>query len=399
VSPTVPARAQRDRRVGRPVLALVLLGCVGIVVLGVIQGEVGGAALVVGAVVALLPVLVVVRCYLWLDRWEPEPPHLLRVAFAWGAGPAALIALVVNTAAVAAAAGALGTADAEALGAVVVAPVVEEAAKGVVLLWCLLRHRREIDGVLDGLVLAGMVGVGFAFTENVLYFGRAFVLGIDESGLLGGFLLTTSTFVMRGVLAPFAHPLFPSMIGVGIGVAAMTRSRGVGAVAVVTGYVGAVVLHALWNGAAVLAGEGFSTFYLAVMVPIFLVAVVVAVWSRRREGRLVARHLPAYAAAGWLAPQEVGLLARQRSRRQLLADAQRIGGERAARTTQTYHALATELCFLRERMAHGRAGEDADHRQAELLIGLARARTGALLQPLPVRPVASSGSSAGRMPP
>jgi RsiW-degrading membrane proteinase PrsW (M82 family) len=395
----VPAREQRDRRVGRPVLALVLLGCLFVVVLGVISGVVGGTGLVVGAVLALLPVVVVVRCYLWLDRWEPEPPHLLRVALVWGAGPAALLAVVLNSAAVELAAQALGPDDADALGAVVVAPVVEEAAKGAVLLWCLWRHRHEVDGILDGLVLAGMVGVGFAFTENVLYFGRAFVLGIDDSGLLGGFLVTTSTFVMRGVLAPFAHPLFTSMLGVGIGIAATTRSRGVARLAVLAGFVGAVVLHALWNGAAVMAGDGFARFYLAVMVPVFLAAVAVAVWSRRREGRLVAHHLPAYAAAGWLAPYEVGLLASQRSRRQLMSDAERAGGARRARTTQTYHALATELCFLRERLARDRAGDDGEQRQAQLLLGLARARTGAQLQPLPVRPVASGGWAppSGRM--
>jgi RsiW-degrading membrane proteinase PrsW (M82 family) len=27
----------------------------------------------------------------------------------------------------------------------------------------------ELDGVLDGIVYAGMVGIGFAFTENILY--------------------------------------------------------------------------------------------------------------------------------------------------------------------------------------------------------------------------------------
>src|SRR5690349_25154922 len=33
---------------------------------------------------------VVVLCYLWLDRWEPEPPRLLLFAWLWG-GVAAVI--------------------------------------------------------------------------------------------------------------------------------------------------------------------------------------------------------------------------------------------------------------------------------------------------------------------
>ena len=61
--------------------------------------------------------------------------------------------------------------------AVLVAPWIEEAAKGAAVLLVLLFRRREFDGVVDGIVLAGLSGVGFAFTENVLYFGRAFLAG------------------------------------------------------------------------------------------------------------------------------------------------------------------------------------------------------------------------------
>ena len=32
-------------------------------------------------------------------------------------------------------------------------------------------RRREFDGVVDGVVYAGLVAAGFAFTENILYFG------------------------------------------------------------------------------------------------------------------------------------------------------------------------------------------------------------------------------------
>ena len=49
------------------------------------------------------------------------------------------------------------------------APVTEEASKGLFLLLLLWWRRAELDGVLDGIVYAGMVGIGFAFTENILY--------------------------------------------------------------------------------------------------------------------------------------------------------------------------------------------------------------------------------------
>ena len=107
--------------------------------------------------------------------------------------------------------------------AVLVAPWVEEAAKGAAVLLVLLFRRREFDGVVDGIVLAGLSGLGFAFTENVLYFGRAFLAGQEQS-LTTGFFAVGFTFVLRGVLSPFAHPLFTAMTGIGLGIAARTNN-------------------------------------------------------------------------------------------------------------------------------------------------------------------------------
>ena len=57
----------------------------------------------------------------------------------------------------------------------VVAPVTEEAAKGLFILLLLWFRRNELDGILDGIVYAGMVGIGFAFTENILYLAAAYI--------------------------------------------------------------------------------------------------------------------------------------------------------------------------------------------------------------------------------
>ena len=38
----------------------------------------------------------VLLCYLWLDRWEPEPPRLLILAFLWGASVAVLLSVVLE---------------------------------------------------------------------------------------------------------------------------------------------------------------------------------------------------------------------------------------------------------------------------------------------------------------
>ena len=61
----------------------------------------------------------------------------------------------------------------EAFGAVISAPLVEESAKAIILLIFFFAKRDEFDGVVDGIVYAAMVGLGFAMTENIQYYGRA----------------------------------------------------------------------------------------------------------------------------------------------------------------------------------------------------------------------------------
>ena len=101
----------------------------------------------------------------------------------------------------------------------------EEATKGAFLVLLLWWRRHELDGVLDGIVYAGMVGIGFAFTENILYLAAAYN-GTDGIGP-GGTEALTGTFIMRCLLSPFAHPLFTAFIGIGVGLAVASRSAAV----------------------------------------------------------------------------------------------------------------------------------------------------------------------------
>ena len=104
-----------------------------------------------------------------------------------------------------------------------VAPVTEEVTKGAFLVLLLWWRRHELDGVLDGIVYAGMVGIGFAFTENILYLAAAYD-GTDGLGP-GGTVALTGTFIVRCLLSPFAHPLFTVFTGIGVGLAIAARAR------------------------------------------------------------------------------------------------------------------------------------------------------------------------------
>ena len=143
--------------------------------------------------------------------------------------------------------------------------------------------------MLDGLVYAGMVGIGFAFTENILYLASAYM---GDDGQAGGVGSAVGLFIVRCIFAPFAHPFFTSFIGIGIGIAVGARSRDVRVLAPVIGYVVAVGAHAAWNGSLLLDdGRNAVTTYIFLMVPAFLLLSGFAVWSRRREGAVLTTAL------------------------------------------------------------------------------------------------------------
>ena len=133
--PAVPP-AVFSRRGTRGTVFAILIGLALLVGAGVIayvfvaSGQ--PEAIGVGFLLALLPVGPLILCYLWLDRYEPEPGRLLAMAFGWGALVATATALVLQVV------------DDSISGrgmvwsAVVVAPLSEEAAKGafvLLLLW------------------------------------------------------------------------------------------------------------------------------------------------------------------------------------------------------------------------------------------------------------------------
>ncbi|XVV04212.1 PrsW family intramembrane metalloprotease [Actinosynnema sp. CA-248983] len=375
-----PARKRANQRrwtVLLPVVGLIALGVCGLVLLGLGTSKIGLTPILVGAVAALVPVIAVLGAFLWVDRWEPEPAKILLLAFAWGACGATITSLVFNqTAHVLGEL--LNDGDGSTFAAVIGAPIVEEATKAAFVVALFLRRREEFDGVVDGIVYAGVTAAGFAYTENIYYFARVFVdsgFGDLSSGVI-------ALFILRGVLSPFAHPLFTSMTGIGIGIAALTANKRVRVVAPVLGYLGAAGLHSLWNfSTTVGTGSTFINLYFLIMVPVFAAMVWLVVWQRRREQRIVAGQLPEMAANRWIASSEVTLLASLQGRRRWRRTVRRKVGEQAARAVAGYQVAATELAFLRHRIASGTAGTGSDERHAALLEALIAARQTAIDAP------------------
>ncbi|MFD0022858.1 PrsW family glutamic-type intramembrane protease [Streptomyces sp. NPDC058382] len=401
----VPERGQwryRPRRVGmlwrsktlRVVAVFTVLALCGLVILALVRDQTGTQGFLVGLGLAVLPVPLLMTAFRWLDRVEPGPWRNMLFAFAWGACAAALVAIIANSFAtqwIATATADPG--DADTLGATVIAPVVEESAKAAAVLLLFLFRRRDFNGVVDGVVVAGFAATGFAFTENILYLGNAF--GEDQEMGSGFASVTVATFFVRAVMSPFAHPLFTVMTGIGFGIAASSaRHQRFRRIALpLLGLVLAMGMHALWNGSSTFGPYGFYVVYGVFMMPAFGLVTWLAIWSRQRGLRTLAVELPAYAAAGWLSPTEPLALSSMRARGMARDTARRwhaaaasggpyghpvhhapphgaqakVQGKAAARTVAEYESFATSLAFLRRQARHGTAGPDLRERELELL--------------------------------
>ena len=335
----------------RGVVLVIVLAVMALGTLLAIGIDVGPVALATGLVLALLPMPIYVMLVLRLDRFAPEPFRLLAWTFFWGASAATFIAILLNTAGQAIVGSSFGTDVGEIYGGSVSAPVVEESAKAVVLFVIYRRMRGQIDGPLDGIIYASMVGLGFAMTENVLYYGNAAV----EGGVP-----LAATFFVRGVMSPFAHPVFTAMTGLGLGIAARTSNPTLRFVAPGAGLVGAMLLHSLWNTSASVAGGGaFFGVFLLIMIPIFGALIAVAVTSSNREGKLIHAQLAPDVQAGILSPGDVEMLASLRDRRRMRKAARR-DGPAAREAVKFFQLTATELAFRRHRaLTRGEAGPDS----------------------------------------
>lgn len=328
-----------------------------LIVLLLIGFETGPVALLIGLVSATIPVPLYLMLVLWIDRYESEPLWMLATAFFWGALVAVFIALLFNTASSLMVAVMTESMEAgQAFGAVVSAPIVEETAKALIL-FILFFKKDEFDGVVDGIVYAAMAGLGFAMTENIQYYGRA----VMESGSGG----LTAVFILRGTLSPFAHPLFTSMTGIGLGLARQSRNTFVKLVMPVLGLLTAISMHAIWNGSVVVfGGLGFLFAYLVIMVPAFVIILAVIFLALRREGHVVREFLHPDLQGGRLTKLEYDRLCTIRGRMGASFNAFSRGGVGNWRACRQANQLASELAFHRSRVARGISSENAHEREA-----------------------------------
>jgi len=328
------------------IVAMLIAAILGLLVLLVIGIETGPVGLILGLLAAMIPVPLYVVLVLWIDRYEGEPLWMLSTAFFWGALIAAFFAFLLNTILGLIVTLVAGSANAgEAFSAVVSAPIVEELGKGFILFIFFFAKKDEFDGVVDGIVYASLSGLGFAMTENILYYGNA---AAHSGGML------TATVIVRGFFAPFSHPLFTSLTGIGLGLARQSSNTAMKVLGPILGLSLAMFMHSLWNTSAVVGeGLGFLIIYVVVMVPAFLIVLVVIILALRREGQVVRQFLVSDIERGLFTQEEYEQLGSIVGRMGSSFNAFSKTGVKGWRARRRFNQLASELAFHRSRVSRG----------------------------------------------
>ena len=343
------------------IIGFSVVGVIGLLVAAYLIFALGPLSVVIAGILALIPLAIVLFGVWWIDRWDREPIAALAFGLLWGAAVAVFVALVAGLGVeviVALSGGIFATND--FIGAVIQAPIVEEGGKGLGILLIFLVARKHFDSPVDGVVYAAVVAGGFAFTENILYFGSQLLAG-------GGIV---QVFIMRGLMSPFAHVMFTACTGIALGFAAR-RFGTFGAIGVFfLGLIPAILLHALWNGALFFVTD-FFVYYGLVQFPLFVGAVVLVVFLRRKEAALTRDRLAEYASVGWFSPAEVPSLATGRGRRAARSWANQRG---IGSVMKKYTKDATRLAFTRQRLISGRAVQGAQEEETALLAAIVAGR-------------------------
>ncbi|MBA2697650.1 MAG: PrsW family intramembrane metalloprotease [Nocardioidaceae bacterium] len=357
-----------------------------------LNGAVGQRAFWWSLLFAFLPVLPLTALFVWLDRLRPEPGWLLMVAFLYGALVATYLSLQLNGWL----AGLIGDrAGATPRSAVFIAPWTEEVAKALVIFLIVIWRRHDFNAVVAGIVYGGLAGVGFAFTENVVYYGQLFQQVLNSGdGATKALDAVQQLFVLRGLAAPFVHPMFTLVTGMGVGLAVRYRNVGVRILAPVAGYCGAVMLHMGYNTIASFSTRnGLPAVYLALLVPTLLSLVAVALVARRYESRVIAARLTDYSAFGWLKAEHVRYIVSWQGRRQARRHVKAYGKVERQRL-KAFQRTGVDLGLLRDRLVRGVAGARALPRERDLITAMRDLR-GRVVLPSGTDPGTEQMSSSG----
>ncbi len=206
-------------------------------------------------------------------RYGREPWRTVLKTFAWGAVFSVIIAIILSVLFIVVLGQIQPLNDFFArrfqedpttlIGALLVAPIVEEAAKGVGA----TAGRRQTQSKTDGLVYGAAAGLGFSATENLVYALAALL--VPGVGPLSPLVVVA----VRSLSSTFLHASSTAVVGYGLAKSWLLRRPW----AVFPFYIVAVSMHATFNLFSTLADDAAQQNDTARAAAAFLAAVSLAI--------------------------------------------------------------------------------------------------------------------------
>ncbi len=265
----------------------------------------GNIGFLIATLYAFVPVFVI-GFFVWLiDRWEPEPKRMYVLAFMWGAGVSIFMALVLNS-------------SMQNLLWIVqedfnvnlsvdrilssyIAPLTEEGVKGLGILLIYFAFYRYFNGPIDGIIYGTLIGSGFAFTENILYF-------------VNNFSHIEQMFQVRFLDGPLNHEAWTAVFGFFIGFACYSKGKTKILRWIIPAYLGAIVGHWFNNDALHWQGMNYHKYVFLNNVPVMIILGAFILFATKQEHNTVINGLQDYVNTGWISPDDLLMLHTLRTR-------------------------------------------------------------------------------------
>lgn len=219
---------------------------------------------------AIIPMLFYLTLIWKMDKYEPESIKFVIVHFLWGAFGAVLLG-VLGTLLLGYTTGINGTTETEnTINIIIFAPLSEELAKGIFLLWTV--NSRKFDNITDGIVYGSAIGLGFGMTENFLYF----VSYGDSSAAW------VSLVIIRTLFSAVMHCISTGIFGALLGMAKYGNlfSR---TFLPLAGLCSGIFIHFFWNSAVVFNGTSIYGFaFMLILIAVYFGIIRLSIYNEMK---------------------------------------------------------------------------------------------------------------------
>lgn len=240
--------------------------------------------------------------------------------------------------------------------ATVHAPIFEELFKGLGLALMFLVFRNFFRTPHDGVIYGMLIGIGFAFTENVQYF-------IQHGSTTEGFWMLLLSRVFGSLLT---HATFTAATGLVMGWA-IARFGNSGMKIFLGWLIGltvAIAGHALWNGSSSVGF--FVPSYLFIFLPLFITVTTLMTSTARHYDSLFNVTLARYETQGWFSNDFYKGIFPKLERKKTL---KRLNSKEKKKLRLIASNLS-ELVYVRHNLDTHKGATSLQEREKELLVAL-----------------------------